>query len=216
MRSRCSTRCWPGPAPRLTPGLDVMPPAARTHPSPNRAALRVAIALLTLLGCGYYFTWQPAPSVLIHWRQGTTPGRKAAIERWFGLVRARDAERRAVTYDLVDTRRANINELLEQPEVEAVGYIDSVRNTVAGDARRGRGGMWLGDRFSAVRAYRLVPGIIVACSVVIAYAFAKEIVAKRRRTLRLLAFVLGSRRPRFRRAEQRLRDRYPDRDGRQL
>ena len=182
----------------------------------SRAALLLASAVLTLLGCAYYFTSEPAPLVIIKWREGTTSDRKAAVERWFGLVRARDPEGRAVTYDLVDTRRANINELLEQHEVEGVGYIDAATNTVSGNAAYGRGRMWLGDRLPVVRAYRVVPVIIAACSLVIAYAFAKEIVARRRRAQRLLAFLLGSRRPRFARAEPRLTDRPPDRDERPL
>jgi hypothetical protein len=180
----------------------------------SRTAALVAAALLALLGGAYYFTYEPAPQVMISWRESTTFDRKAELERWFGLVRARDREGLRVTYDLVDTRRENIDELLEQPEVEAVGYIDEVTNTVPADVPYGRGWMWIGDRLPVARVYALVPVIVAACCLVIAYAFAKEIVARRRRLLRLLAFVFGSRRPRFQSAGEQLPDRLPERDGR--
>jgi hypothetical protein len=179
----------------------------------SRTAALVGASVLALLGGTYYFTYEPAPQVTISWRESTTFDRRGDVERWFGLVRGRDREGRTVTYDLVDTRRENINELLEQPEVEAVGYIDPVTNTVPADAPYGRGWMWLGDRLPEARVYRVVPVIIAACCVVIAYAFAREIVARRRRMLRLLAFIVGSPRLRFRSARQWLPDQLRDRGG---
>ena len=177
----------------------------------SRAAALLAVVLLALLGGAYYFTYEPAPHVTIRWREGATFDRRLDVERWFGLVRARDREGRTVSYDLVDTRSANIRELLEQPEVEAAGYINDVTFTVPADVPYGRGWMWVGDRFPEARAYRVVPLIVVACGLVIAYAFVKEIAARRRRTLRLLAFLLGSRRPRFQGVGQPLPDRLTDR-----
>ena len=179
----------------------------------SRMAAFVAAVVLVLLAGAYYFTYEPAPQVTISWRESTTFDRRGDVERWFGLVRERDREERTVTYDLVDTRRENINELLEQPEVEAVGYIDHVTNTIPADAPYGRGWMWIGDRLPEARVYRVVPVIIAVCCLVIAYAFAYEIAARRRRVLRLLAFIVGSPRPGFQSARQRLPDQLPDRLG---
>jgi len=183
-----------------------MPAAARSRSAPSRAAARLAAVLLAVLGAAYYFTWEPAPVVGIRWREGTTLERRAYVERWFGLARARDHAGRAVTYDLVDTRPANIRELLEQPELETVGYMDGVTFTVPADAPYGRGGMWIGDRLPEARANRVVPVIVAVCALVIAYAVVRQIAARRRRTLRLLAFLVGTRRPRFQRAAAPLAD----------
>ena len=183
------------------------PAAARARSSPSRAAAIVAAVLLTLIGGAYYFTWEPAPLVAIRWRDGTTFDRRVEIERWFGLVRGRELEGRTVTYDLVDTRPANIQELLEQPEVEPAGNIDETTYAVPADVPYGSGGMWIGDRLPEARAYRVVPVVVAVCGLVIAYAVVKGIAARRKRALRLLAFLLGSRRPRFRRVDRRMVDR---------
>ena len=188
-----------------------MPAVARSRFSPSRAAALLAAALLALLAGAYYFTWEPAPLVAVRWREGTTFERRIEVERWFGLVRGRELEGRTVTYDLVDTRPANIQELLEQPEVEAAGDIDETTYAVPADVPYGRGGMWIGDRLPEARAYRVVPVVVALCGLVIAYAVAQAVAARRKRTLRLLAFVVGSRRPRFRRADQQHSDR---REGR--
>jgi len=187
-----------------------MPAAASPRSSPSRAAALLAAALLALLGGAYHFTWEPAPLVAIRWREGTTFDRRTEVERWFGLVRGRDVDGRTVTYDLVDTRPANIQELLEQPEVEAAGDIDETTYAVPADVPYGRGGMWIGDRLPEVRAYRLVPVVVAVCGLIIAYAVAKGIAARRKRALRLLAFVVGSRRPRFQQADRQRLDRRED------
>ena len=181
-----------------------MPAAASTRSSASRAATLVAAALLTLIGGAYYFTWEPAPLVAVRWRDGTTFDRRTQVERWFGLVRGRDLDGRTITYDLVDTRPANIRELLEQPEVEAAGDIDQTTYELPADVPYGVGGMWIGDRLPEARAYRVLPVVVAVCGLVIAYAVVKAIAARRKRTLRLLAFLLGSRRPRFRRADRRV------------
>ena len=61
-----------------------------------------------------------------------------------------------------------------------------------------------------VRAYRLVPVVVAVCGLIIAYAVAKGIAARRKRALRLLAFVVGSRRPRFQQADRQRLDRRED------
>ena len=176
-----------------------------------RAAAVLAAIVLALLGGAYYFTWEPAPLVAIRWREGTTFDRRTEVERWFGLVRGRDLDGRAVTYDLVDTRPANIQELLEQPEVEDAGDIDEATYEVPADVPYGRGGMWIGDRLPEARAYRVVPVVVAVCVLVIAYAVGGAIAVRRKRALRLLAFVLGSRRPRFQRADRQGVDRREER-----
>jgi hypothetical protein len=182
---------------------------ARAVSTKARAAALTAAAVLALLGAAYYFTYEPAPQVTIRWREGVTSERRADVERRFGLVRARDPEGRAVAYDLVDTRPENVEELLEQPEVDDSGYAGGPAY-VSADLRYGRGGTWIGDRHVTspeLRIFRVVPVIVTACGLVIAYTLGRQMAARRHRIRRLLAFIVGSRRPRFRSAGARLGDR---------
>lgn len=162
-----------------------------------RAAAGLAAIVLALIGGTYYATRQPAPQVFVFWTDGVTPEQRAWVERRFGLVRVREAEQGALSYDLVDLHPSNIQDLLERPEVERTGYIDERTYSVRADIPYGEGVMWIGDRVPELRMFPLVPTVVAACVVVIAYALAREIVARRKRVRRLLAFLVGSRRPRF-------------------
>jgi hypothetical protein len=155
----------------------------------------------------YYFTYEPAPQVSVAWDPQLTWDQRTAIERRHGLVRPRDQEGYALSYDLVDIRPANIQELLARPEVADTGIIDRRQGTIPADAPYGVGWMWMGNRLPVLRSRGVVPAIVLASTLVVVYALAKEILARRKRVLRLLAFLLGSRRPRFQNAGQRLADR---------
>jgi hypothetical protein len=173
----------------------------------SRAAAGVAASILAAMGAAYHFTYEPAPEVAVRWQEGLTWDRRVDLERQFGLVRGRDVDEQTRTYDLVDIRTENIRALLEQPEIEDTGVIDRTTFTVPADARYGRGWMWVGNRWPAARKYRLVPVVLLACGAALAYGVANEIRARRKRVLRLLAFVLGSRRLRFEDTGERLADR---------
>lgn len=166
-----------------------------------------AAAVLTFLGAAFYFTREPAPFVMVRWREGATAERRADIERRFGLRHPRDPEGRSVMYDLVDTRPEHLQELLEQPEVERTGYIDEQSFTVPAEAPDGVGWMWAGDRLvisPELRIYRVVPAVVTLCALAIGFTVASVVVARRRRICRIAAFVSGWRRPRFGRAAHRL------------
>jgi hypothetical protein len=162
-------------------------------PSPSRGTTRTraAAALATLpllaLGIGYYLTYEPAPEVVITWREGTTWPRRIGLERRFGLVRGRDIADWTVWYDLVDVRPTNIKSLVEQPEVAATQGLDLRTHTIPPDGPYGKGWMWIGSRLPILRHRGTVPGVAIACAAVIGYAIAKEVRARRARLLGVIA-----------------------------
>ena len=147
----------------------------------------MAALLLLPLGIGYYLTYEPAPEVVITWREGTTWPRRADLERQFGLVRGRDIADWTVWYDLVDIRASNIKALVEQPEVAATQGLDLRTHTIPPDGPYGKGWMWIGSRLPMLRHRGTVPGVALACAIVIGYAIAKEVRAGRARLLSLIA-----------------------------
>jgi hypothetical protein len=160
-----------------------------------------------MLGVTYYFTYEPAPEISIRWREGVTWEQRTAIERRHGLRRIREQEEESWTYDLIDIRTSNIRALLEQHEVEDTGVVDRLNYTIPSDAPYGDGWMWVGNRLPVLRSHGVVPSIVLACSLALVYALVREIRARRKRVLRLVAFLLGSRRPRFHGTGERLAER---------
>jgi len=173
----------------------------------SRVPAVVAAAVLATLGAMYYFTYEPAPEVSVAWNGQLTWDQRTALERRHRLVRPRDQEGPTLSYDLLDTRTANIQTLVARPEVLDTGSIDRRQGTIPADAPYGVGWMWVGNRLPVLRSRGVVPAIVLACGLIVAYALAKEVLARRKRVLRLLAFLLGSRRPRFQNAGERLSDR---------
>lgn len=146
-------------------------------------AARVAAALLVLLGGTYYLTNEPAPPVVIRWRPGVTVEQRAAIERRFGLVRPRGGDDEGTTYDLLDPRPANIEELLGQPAIATTGYIDETTFTIPADAPDGAGSTWVLERqvFSPeLRMFRVVPAMAAVCVALVVYAIGAAVVTRRR------------------------------------
>lgn len=139
------------------------------------------------LGVAYYLTYEPAFEVAIRWREGTTWQRRAQIERQFGLAEARNLADWTVWYDLIDTRPATIRALASQPEVAGFEGVNLDTFAVPPDAPYGKGWMWIGPRLPVLRHRGVVPGVIVACALAIAWAVAGEARAHRDwwRSLRL-------------------------------
>jgi hypothetical protein len=162
--------------------------------------------ILAILAVTYYFTYEPAPEISIRWREGVTWEQRTAIERQHGLRRTREQDEESWTYDLIDIRTSNIRSLLEQHEVEDTGVVDRLNYVIPSDAPYGEGWMWVGNRLPLLRSHGVVPTIIFACSATLLYALISEIRARRKRVLRLAAFLLGTRRPRFQGAGERLAD----------
>jgi hypothetical protein len=179
----------------------------RRAPWGSRVAAIVAAAVLAALGAMYYFTYEPAPQVAVQWNKQSTWDQRMALERGHRLVRPRDQEGPTLTYDLVDVRIDNIQPLLARPEVVDIRGIDRRQATIPADAPYGVGWMWVGNRLPVLRSRGVVPAIVLACSLVVVYALTKEVRARRKRVLRLLAVLLGSRSPRFQDAGERLTDR---------
>jgi hypothetical protein len=139
--------------------------------------------VLAALGIAYWWTCEPAFEVAIRWADGTSAARLSTLERRHGLESARTIGGGWVAYDLVDTRAANLQELLQQPEVQGGEPIDAATYQVPPDAPYGRGWMWIADRLPVspeLRLFRLVPALITVCAMTLAAALAAEVTTWRR------------------------------------
>ena len=76
----------------------------------------VGITGLAALAFAYWFSYEPAPGIRVEWQPGVTLEAQTALERKHLLSnrRAPDPEQaRSLAYDLLDTRRSNIEALVQ-------------------------------------------------------------------------------------------------------
>lgn len=167
-------------------GTTRSPSAAAPYAKVERAAAAVATLVLLALGIAYYLTYEPAPEVVIRWRDGTTWQRRATLERRFGLVQARDIADWTVWYDLVDIRPANIRSLAGQPEVAGTQGLDLETYSIPPDGPYGKGWMWIGPRLPILRHRGVVPVVVIVCVLTIGYVVVSEVRAQRERLLEII------------------------------
>jgi hypothetical protein len=154
--------------------LGVLRSGPRYPTRASRMAAAIAVSVLATLGAAAWATSERAPGVGIRWREGVSVDRQVALERRFRLHRRREPEGRSVLYDLVDIRSANVQALLEQPEVEDTSRIDRHTHTIMANAAFGQGTMWVGNRLPILRTYGVVPAIVMTCLIVLAYPVIRD------------------------------------------
>ena len=147
---------------------------------PARIAAAVAACVLLVLGGSYYLTYEPAPRIAILWRQGIEPERRAELERRFLLLN-RTPERERFEYDLLDTSRRNIEAMVLEPDVADTDRVDRHTFALPFDIPYGTSWMWVAHRIPVLRTPRVVPGIVVACVIVLLAAMTAEARGLRRR-----------------------------------
>lgn len=130
-------------------------------------AAAVALFVLALIGGTYWYTVEPAPAVKVRWREGIGADRQAELERRFLLFDPVAPEGRSATYTLLDTSAANIEAIVEAPEVEDTYDIERQRYTVQPAAPYGTRWMWLAHRVPLLRTPGVVETIVAACAVVL-------------------------------------------------
>jgi hypothetical protein len=135
-------------------------------PAAVRLAMLAAAGVLVALGVAYYFTYEPAPQIVVLWRDNLPPNRRSALERRFRLVDPEPHENR-FTYDLLDTSQANIKALVNEPDVEDTDRIDQSHYLIPFETPYGGSWMWVAHRIPILRAPGVVPGIVLACIAVI-------------------------------------------------
>jgi hypothetical protein len=155
-----------------------------------------AVAVWSLLGGAYYFTNEPAPEVRVIWRSGLEPAHREAIERRFGLVRARGGAGTALLYDLLDLRPDNVRELLQLPEVAGSGYLDETSFSVPWELPPGLGRTWIAEQLVVspeLREFHVIRVVLGASGALLAWAAAATGLALWRGLHRRLAAVTAAR-----------------------
>ena len=133
----------------------------------------IAAVVLAGLGAVWYASYERAPGMSVRWSEDVTGGRRGALEREFRLARGRAVEGRTFTYDLLDIRSANVQALIEHPQVDDTGYLDRASFTVPANAPFGQGGMWIGTRLPVLRTYGVVHAIAAGCALFLFYPIAR-------------------------------------------
>ncbi len=131
-------------------------------------ALLAAVTLATL-GGAYYLTREPAPEIRIGWRDGIEANRRAELERHFRLVRPAPFEDR-LTYDLLDTSRANVKALVNERDIQDTDRVDREHFAIPPDVPYGSSWMWIAHRLPILRNPGVVEGTVVTCAAVLALA----------------------------------------------
>ena len=122
----------------------------------------VGLAGLAALGIAYWLTLEPAPAIRVRWREDVTSDQQATLERKYLLSSARAPQGRSIAYDLLDTRRANIEALVLDPAAADTADIDRDAFEVPFDKPYGDRWMWVAHRTPVLRDARVRWTLIAA------------------------------------------------------
>jgi hypothetical protein len=121
-------------------------------------ALILGATGLAALGGIYWFTYEPAPAVRVRWRDDLSVDRQAELERHYLLSNRRAPHPeapRSFAYDLLDTRPANIEALVRDPDVGDTNDIDREHFVIRVDRQSGERWMWAAHRTPGLRDARV-------------------------------------------------------------
>ena len=130
--------------------------------------MSVAVGLfgLAALAFAYWFTYEPAPSVRVRWRDHVTFDEQVSLERKYLLVNREGPHpdaRRSFGYALLDTRRSNIEALVKDSAVFDTNDIEDEEGQFyvrLGTAYSDRW-MWVAHRVPLLR-YARVRWVLIA------------------------------------------------------
>lgn len=127
-----------------------------------RCGVLGAIGLM-LLGLAYALTHEPAPRIRVEWHPNLTGQQRIALEQKYMLFSGRDViAHGSIAYDLLDTSRANIKALIDDPAVVDTNDIDREASAIPFDTEYGLGWMWVAHRTAGLRDARVRSLVIVA------------------------------------------------------
>ena len=106
---------------------------------------------LGLFAFAYWFTYEPAPGIRVEWQPGVTLEEQTALERKYLLSNRRAPLLRSLAYDLLDTRRSNIEALVKDPAVVDTNNIEDQWARVRLGTAYGDQWMWVADRTPLLR-----------------------------------------------------------------
>lgn len=118
-------------------------------------ATAIGVGGLVVFALAYWFTYEPAPSVRVSWRPGTTIEQQQALERKYMLANRRAPMSGSLAYDLLDTTHANIDALLKDPAVVDSNDIDDQWARVRLGTAYDDEWMWVADRTPLLRDVRI-------------------------------------------------------------
>ena len=132
------------------------------------SGVSVAVGLfgLAALAFAYWFTYEPAPSVRVRWRDHVTFDEQVSLERKYLLVNREGPHpdaRRSFGYALLDTRRSNIEALVKDSAVFDTNDIEDEEGQFyvrLGTAYSDRW-MWVAHRVPLLR-YARVRWVLIA------------------------------------------------------
>ena len=121
----------------------------------RRALSAIGLAGLAALALAYWLTYEPAPAVRVRWHDDVTADQQARLERRYLLANGRAPMGRSIAYDLLDTRRSNIEALVRDPAVADTHAIDRGAFEVPFEAAYGDRWMWIAHRTPPLRDTRI-------------------------------------------------------------
>jgi hypothetical protein len=123
---------------------------------------------LTLLGAAYWLTCEPAPRIRVLWRPEVIQEQRAALERKYLLLNGRDQlPEGSIAYDLLDTSRANLQAIVNDPSILDTNDIERNSLIVPFDVEYGSEWMWLADRIPGLRNVQLRAAIVIALAAMV-------------------------------------------------
>ena len=141
---------------------------------------------LLLLGLAYSLTIEPAPRIRVEWHPNLTGQQRIALEQKYMLFSGRDViAHGSIAYDLLDTSRANIRALIDDPAVVDTNDIDREASAIPFDTEYGLGWMWVAHRAPGLRDARVRSAVIVAFVTMAVGGFAVASFLRHRSTRRI-------------------------------
>ncbi len=146
--------------------------AVQQHPETGttrwaRVATVVAASVMLSLGVAYYLTYEPSVRIGVRWQDGVSLEQRARLERRFRLVNGVPSETH-IRYDLLDTRRSNIEALVTDRNTEDTESVSRTAFVAPADIEYGESWMWVAHRIPGLRAPGVVEALLMACIVVLA------------------------------------------------
>ena len=124
----------------------------------------VAASVLLAFSVAYYLTYEPSVRIGVRWRDGVTLEQQAGLERRFRLMNGVPSETH-IRYDLLDTRRTNIEALIKDPNAEDTESVSRTLFVAPPDIEYGQSWMWIAHRIPGLRAPGVAEAIVMMCVV---------------------------------------------------
>lgn len=148
---------------------------------------------LALMGLAYWLTLEPAPAIRVRWRDTLSAARQAELERRYllaGGIAPMPEAPRSLAYDLLDTSRHNIRNLVTDPDVADTNDLNRDEYFVRPNTKPGERTMWVAYRIPGLRNPLILRASIAALVILAVIGLAG--VARERRRLARLGLLMAT------------------------